>query len=400
MIQPITIIFKLIRKEFLLQDVSIRPLSETDVESDSNVVFSTQRRPPGRPGAAMLANRETNLLRSENSALAQRLKFKERQLKSAKFQIDLLSEQNTVLQARSAELTRSKLMEKVSGRVLKIVDTALFSDLLCRSDPVLLEIAVGMFQKDGLNIEIRKEKRGHMSKSYMCTFEDGEPFVLKKFLFGDKKQADVQNLKFISQECRILRYVGKHANLVQTYGITKLQDGFYSVLSYDGEHSLNEKILNSHFSSDQDIRTLGMGIAVGVNYLQQKGVLHNNLTVENVVLRRAGHVEKPVIIGFTFACREVVSKCLSDEAIKKFLTTYHFPPEVISGRCRLSYSSDVFSVGKIMQKVLRRKLPLTSYQIDKMNLFVEKCCSLNPKDRPIFSDFINGIDIVFTDADL
>ncbi len=212
-----------------MQDITIRLLSDTDDTATESEVALRRR-----PGARARQNLEMNILKSENEALKRKVRAKEHQLQSAHSQIDLLAEHNAVLKVRSAELTRGKIAAKVSGCVLLIADSSLFTDMLFDSDPVLQEVDVSMFNEADLKLQVSSMHKGNFSRSYIARSPDGEPCILMRFRMSEGSQADIKNLKFVRHEHRILTYIGLHPNILRTFGIIKLNKAFQSVLSYDG----------------------------------------------------------------------------------------------------------------------------------------------------------------------
>ena len=94
--------------------------------------------------------------------------------------------------------------------------------------------------------------------------------------------------------------------------------------------------------------------------LFSRGVLHNNLVASNIILNER---VKPILIGFTFACRESCGKAKVEDVLKLFNDQSHFAPELFNGS-KVSYSSDVYSFGILLQLILKR--PMSFFNEDKL----------------------------------
>ncbi len=54
-------------------------------------------------------------------------------------------------------------------------------------------------------------------------------------------------------------------------------------------------------------------------HMQKKGIVHNHLVISNIVLQRSGHVQSPVIIGFTLLAGLQLQKQLTETLPNDFL---------------------------------------------------------------------------------
>ena len=142
----------------------------------------------------------------------------------------------------------------------------------------------------------------------------------------------------------------------------------HSVLPYEGHCSLSAQMKdNLPIQSLTDLVQIVTGIASGMNFLHDKGVLHNHIVTDNVMVRNE---MSPVLIGFSFACRAATVKSDCLEVIKKFTNQRHMAPELFRG-AKVSYSSDVFAYGYILKNLLKMTSPASTTLLERMGSFSE-----------------------------
>ena len=205
--------------------------------------------------------------------------------------------------------------------------------------------------------------------------DSGENVVVK---YDSDGFFGAQALAIISHEHRLLKFIGEHKNIVRTIGLVHLSDSFAHVLNFEPGLNLAQSMKYS-LTSLREFKDLVRGLIDGLNFLFEKGVLHNHLVPENVILN--GNC--PIIIGFTFACRAESAKLNINDVIKKFADQHYFAPELYKGS-RVSYSSDVFSFGKLLKTILKRRMTFDMDDALETRLVVlaEHCLKRNPRERP------------------
>ena len=122
----------------------------------------------------------------------------------------------------------------------------------------------------------------------------------------------------------------------------------------------------------------------------------NRLVCDNISLVAGGDAHRPVLIGFSFACRLAVAKILSPKVIKRLEESGQIAPEVAARRAKPSFSSDVYSFGKIVKRIVARKLPISDPRRNLHSL-QQMCLSLDPEKRPKHGQFLEEVDICFFD---
>ncbi|XP_041454001.1 probable serine/threonine-protein kinase DDB_G0281745 isoform X1 [Lytechinus variegatus] len=137
----------------------------------------------------------------------------------------------------------------------------------------------------------------------------------------------------------------------------------------------------------------------GMMELHDQGLLHNDLKTDNVLLEKRGHSYHAVIIDFGMVST-ISSPLRMTELPEELKVAYihgeegdYVAPEVVLHGQSTSISSDVFSVGKILEditKVVEDRCPLLK---DLTSLAI-KCMKRNPQSRsdlPFVLDHITSL---------
>ena len=118
--------------------------------------------------------------------------------------------------------------------------------------------------------------------------------------------------------------------------------------------------------TEADMTRILIMICDALQYLHQRGIIHNDLKSDNIVLESRGNdMLSPVIIDFGKACLlkdamfHRVNKADQPEYMKKH---GHIAPEVIAGQCKQSESSDIFALGFTVAEVARHQHDCTYLQ--------------------------------------
>jgi len=291
-------------------------------------------------------------LQDEKQDLEIRLQRSNRTLIRQKEMCESLLRKNYLLSFRSKELTRMKLVPSISPRSLLIGDNALFSDFYGYVDQLLLETEVDFLEEtESMNVfsssPLRTTSRHVLRK---IVFENGEMAILK----GIKKSLTVtreQCFAHIAYEAKIIKLVGKHENILDLYGISMNRNLPYLTMAYESASNLEES-LKSHKSnlSSLIIKHILSGLCKGVSHIHSKDIIHNNLMPENICLKSNSHFV-PVILGFSRSCRVPSSKPLTRIQTEEIKDNNYMPSDVKAGIAAPTKISDIFSYGRIIQRI-------------------------------------------------
>jgi serine/threonine protein kinase len=121
-----------------------------------------------------------------------------------------------------------------------------------------------------------------------------------------------------------------------------------------------------------------METADALQYVHDKGLLHNDIKGDNVVITKVLHFH-PVLIDFG-KCRTIKDAKLyklNKEHQKIHLKKYwHIAPELVRGTHKQSYKSDVFSFGVMLKSVC---VCMSSKNLKEM---AKECMNESPGKRP------------------
>ena len=154
----------------------------------------------------------------------------------------------------------------------------------------------------------------------------------------------------------------KHANVMQFYGVAKLE-GKWNIVHHDiylGSLSdvLRTKRIEIH---SEGLIALSKSIVNGLLYLHRKGIVHGHLTGMNCLidtswqLRIAAWMETKIENSSRPSINKISS--VDSEMDDDKLLLLWVAPEVIKFRRTPTYSSDIYSLSMVFQEMFTRKQP-------------------------------------------
>ena len=199
-------------------------------------------------------------------------------------------------------------------------------------------------------------KQSFYAETYRVKGNDGKLYFLKLFNYSQlHKSAFDENNNIL--EIELVKSI-QHPNLV-TYkdsGELVIENKKYAflVLNFIAGETLSEKIIREKYKSLYDIKSIIIEILEGLKYLHQQvnPIIHNEITLQNVMLDLAQGNPKTKIIDFGYA-REFhqSSKVFNKEGLNpNFLATECF-------HNIYSPQSDLFSVGIVLYQLIYNSLP-------------------------------------------
>lgn len=199
-------------------------------------------------------------------------------------------------------------------------------------------------------------KQGFYAETYRVKGNDGKLYFLKLFNFSQLHKSAFDDDNNIL-EIELVKSI-QHPNLV-TYkdsGEVVIENKKYAylVLNFIAGETLSEKIIREKYKSLYDIKSIIIEILEGLKYLHQQAnpIIHNEITLQNVMLDLAQGNPKTKIIDFGYA-REFhqSSKVFNKEGLNpNFLATECF-------HNIYSPQSDLFSAGIVLYQLIYNSLP-------------------------------------------
>ncbi len=293
-------------------------------------------------------------------------------------QLDILKEKNASLALRNAAFTKLKITQQLGQRrSTMMVDVSLFSNAFHAGDQLMQEQDPALIDST-MFLELKKNtvSSGNFSVVEKVDFPDGDSVVLKTL----KGKFGMQAVAVTSHEHRLLTFLGTHRNIVETFGIFANTDSTFShILKFESGLTLDTAIRENIAVHLVEFKENVSGVVVGIQFMFSKGVIHNHLTASNIILH--GYI--PKISGFTFACREACAKENVQHVLKKFENQSHFAPELFKGS-RVSYSSDIYSFGILLQKIMKRSMLFNMPEEElkaPLNCIIDHCLKPSPGKR-------------------
>ena len=199
-------------------------------------------------------------------------------------------------------------------------------------------------------------KQGFYAETYRVKGNDGKLYFLKLFNYSQLHKSAFDDDNNIL-EIELVKSI-QHPNLV-TYkdsGEVVIENKKYAylVLNFIAGETLSEKIIREKYKSLYDIKSIIIEILEGLKYLHQQAnpIIHNEITLQNVMLDLAQGNPKTKIIDFGYA-REFhqSSKVFNKEGLNpNFLATECF-------HNIYSPQSDLFSAGIVLYQLIYNSLP-------------------------------------------
>lgn len=212
-------------------------------------------------------------------------------------------------------------------------------------------------------------KKGSYAESYRVFNQERELLFLKLF-----DLAKLDRSQFTEQgdilEIEVLKSLN-HPNLVKyrDSGEISLDSRKYAylVLDFISGETLADKLAREKTINPFEAKDMVLSVLNGVNYLHNKGIIHNELTNLNVMLDLSGNIPIPKIIDFGYARYTHQSH---RDFLKDGLSPFYLANEVFNGI--FSPQSDIFSVGVLYYHLLEGLPPhlinISSYKSDKIDI--------------------------------
>jgi transitional endoplasmic reticulum ATPase len=235
-------------------------------------------------------------------------------------------------------------------------------------------------------------KQGIYAETYRVKGNDGKLYFLKLFNFSQLHNSAFDDNNNIL-EIEFIKSI-QHPNLV-TYKdsgeiVIENKKFAYLVLDFIAGETLSEKIIREKYHSLYDIKNVVIGILEGLKHLHQQAnpIIHNEITLQNVMLDLAQGNPQTKIIDFGYA-REFhkSSKVFNKEGLNpNFLATECF-------HNIYSPQSDLFSVGIVLYQLIYNSLPwiIDTSKFKGKQSELEEIILEERKRKIIFPDVSNDI---------
>ena len=159
-----------------------------------------------------------------------------------------------------------------------------------------------------------------------------------------------------------------HENLVKTYDIFENMNDIYCVIEYVSNENLFNYINNNSNINLKQIKNISKQIINGVNYIESLGIIHQDLKLENLMVKKYNNNNNINIKIIDFGLSIIMSK--NDFCSGTIGTPNYMAPEIINGD-EYNYKIDIWSLGIILYFIRYKRLPFNDNRKDNRNFIYE-----------------------------
>lgn len=214
-------------------------------------------------------------------------------------------------------------------------------------------------------------KRGHNAETYRVKGNDGKLYFLKLFNYSKIHHTSFDNENNLL-EIELLKKI-KHPSIISYKDsgelIIQSKKFAYLVLEFIAGESLAERITKESISTVYDAKMFVSGVLNGLTYLHNlpDPIIHNEITLQNIMLDLSGNTPVPKIIDFGYARTfHQSTKAFNKEGLNL---------NYVASECfnnLYSPQSDLFSVGALLYHLVYGTAPwykdISNYMADKVKM--------------------------------
>ena len=199
-------------------------------------------------------------------------------------------------------------------------------------------------------------RQGTYTETYRVKDTNGKTRFFKLINYSKLHHRQIDNDGQVT-EIEITKWLNHH-NLCQYVDSGNMMIGGHQyawlVTEFVSGETLSERIIRDSDLSVYEIKTIAKAVLFALSYLhsQQVPIIHNEVTIQNILLNLAGDLKDLKLIDFGHAryLGQAISKPNLDE-----LNPFYLAPERFSGV--YSVPTDLYSVGVMMYHLLYGRLP-------------------------------------------
>jgi serine/threonine protein kinase len=185
----------------------------------------------------------------------------------------------------------------------------------------------------------------------------GEKVAVKIF---NKSLLSERSKTLLEQEIRALRRLPPHPNIIKLVEVIDRDDLRYVVHEYIEEGDLFEYMMkNQDRLNERACRLFFVQIVKAVYFLHRSGVVHHDIKLENVGLRKGA--TSVVLMDFGYCCE------FTTEPLSKFCGTLCYcAPELLLGKPYSATPVDVWSLGVVLFVLVCKRFPFDADNLETL----------------------------------
>lgn len=203
-----------------------------------------------------------------------------------------------------------------------------------------------------------KVGKGGMAWVYKAIHIETHEIVAIKILFSEHSDDPMTRARFL-RECEILSQLS-HPHIVNTLGSIENHGLLGMVLEWCDGGDLGDWVSQMERPlTIEQLQAVLFALLDGVGYAHEKGFVHRDLKLQNVLLQRRGALLVPKVADFG------VAKMLDSSVTRTgaLMGTLEFmSPEQLRDSKRIDHRADIYSIGMIMYYLCARYLPFNGSQ--------------------------------------
>lgn len=230
---------------------------------------------------------------------------------------------------------------------------------------------------------------GGMSLLYLATESEHHlPVVVKVLLPKFALRQDIVE-RFL-REAEILKLVD-HPNIVKMCSHGRWEGGYYIALEFITGGSLRQYLMNTPLSLKRALEMI-LEIAYAICHLHTHGIIHRDLKLENILVTEEGSI-KLIDFGIAQLLDSVKEGDCAVFRHRTIGTPVYMSPEQLKNPDKVSYPSDIYSLGIIAYELVLGKFSQGNVHLSLMpkglQRILAKALQADPKER--YQDIVDFI---------
>lgn len=222
----------------------------------------------------------------------------------------------------------------------------------------------------------RYQIRSHLGKGSMAdVYEAYDPHTDRILAIKILREDRQENNEYLQRFFREAKAVGSlsHTNIVSIYDIDQIDARPFIVMEHLKGIPLSELIKSGRNFSFDEIITIGIQLALALDYAHGRGIIHRDIKPSNIIITSSNFKVKITDFGIAhFEDPEITMKTRMGDVLG---TPQYMSPEQIQGTL-IDGRSDLFSVGVILYQLVTGERPFTA---DTIPTLMYRITTMDPK---------------------